>query len=319
MENYLIEHAANLKSGSNIARRIQIAAPEFAESTFASLTLERQWEFIGALHRGRGYKPAYIALVMKAIQGVASHAYKKQRLMSYPHIITSDKEIADHLDAPAPVPRDRILTIEEIAMLFEWVDEEHLFRFLFLDFATAARPEAVTDLTLEQMNETDRFIDLNPPGRRQTHKHRPVVPMIQAVADWLPYWRLDALKTDSGRRILHRRGEPVKQTKKGVKDLAARIGLPGVTRYTIRHTVATYLRRQGVPKWEVEGLLGHKGAQSETDVYAKYDPDYLSQAAQALDSLFLELSTLVKGRFLAPKSTARKPTALKLLSKRNRG
>lgn len=72
-----------------------------------------------------------------------------------------------------------------------------------------------------------------------------------------------------------------------------------VSQYTIRHTMATWLRSKGVPKWEVEGIMGHAG-DSQTDAYAKYDPNYLSHARIALDEYMIELEKLVK-RPLRPK------------------
>ena len=45
--------------------------------------------------------------------------------------------------------------------------------------------------------------------------------------------------------------------------------------YTIRHTMATELRKRGVPPWEVSGMLGHRSEHKTTEIYAHYAPDYL--------------------------------------------
>lgn len=52
--------------------------------------------------------------------------------------------------------------------------------------------------------------------------------------------------------------------------------------------MATELRARGVPWEELAGILGHriKGA---TEKYAKYDPNYLGKAAQAIDAYFSDL------------------------------
>jgi hypothetical protein len=55
---------------------------------------------------------------------------------------------------------------------------------------------------------------------------------------------------------------------------------------TIRHTVATELRAMGVPQLDVEGLLGHLMSNRITAVYAKYDPERLSSAKQALSVIW---------------------------------
>jgi hypothetical protein len=54
--------------------------------------------------------------------------------------------------------------------------------------------------------------------------------------------------------------------------------------------MATELRARGVPEWEVRGILGHKSNEARTaERYAKYRPDYLSQAIKAIDAYFGDL------------------------------
>ncbi|HBT67099.1 MAG TPA: hypothetical protein DEB63_01295 [Agrobacterium sp.] len=54
---------------------------------------------------------------------------------------------------------------------------------------------------------------------------------------------------------------------------------------SLRHTMATELRRRGVSAWEIEGLLGHRRP-STTEKYAHYAPDYLSAGRMAIDAYF---------------------------------
>jgi hypothetical protein len=53
--------------------------------------------------------------------------------------------------------------------------------------------------------------------------------------------------------------------------------------------VATELRRRGVPAWEVSGLLGHRQA-GTSEIYAKFDPDYLGKARMALEDWLADLA-----------------------------
>ena len=54
--------------------------------------------------------------------------------------------------------------------------------------------------------------------------------------------------------------------------------------------MATELRARNVPEWEVAGMLGHKIPTARTtERYAKFRPDYLSQAIEAIDDYFTEL------------------------------
>jgi hypothetical protein len=71
-----------------------------------------------------------------------------------------------------------------------------------------------------------------------------------------------------------------------------------VSRYTLRHTMGKWLRKYGVPKWEVKGLMGH-GRGDITDGYANYDPNYLSKAREGIDAYFVELQKLT-GRIVLP-------------------
>ena len=63
--------------------------------------------------------------------------------------------------------------------------------------------------------------------------------------------------------------------------------------YTIRHTMATELRKRGVREWDLAGFLGHSSG-SVTERYAKFAPDYMSNARIAIDEYFIELQPLVE-------------------------
>ena len=57
---------------------------------------------------------------------------------------------------------------------------------LMILIGTACRPEAALELTGAQLDFEDRLIDLNPRGRAQTKKFRPVVKMPEALAACTP-------------------------------------------------------------------------------------------------------------------------------------
>ena len=62
-------------------------------------------------------------------------------------------------------------------------------------------------------------------------------------------------------------------------------GVPeDVTPYVLRHTVASELRRQGVPMGDIAGYLGHKvQGMGVTERYAHFDPTFMRAAADAMD------------------------------------
>ena len=76
-----------------------------------------------------------------------------------------------------------------------------------------------------------------------------------------------------------------------------------MTVYTVRHTVATEMRRRGVPMWEAAGMLGHSTGYRTTERYAKYGPDHLSEAIRAIDGYFADLG--LAGFAIQPRSSSR--------------
>ncbi len=80
-------------------------------------------------------------------------------------------------------------------------------------------------------------------------------------------------------------------------------GLPErISPYCIRHTMAKELRRRGVLPWEVQGMLGHKAAKLRTtEIYAKYDPSYLSAARVAIDEVMADIDAkMTKRKIILP-------------------
>jgi integrase len=57
-----------------------------------------------------------------------------------------------------------------------------------------------------------------------------------------------------------------------------------VTPYSLRHTAARWMRQQRASEWDVATQLGHKRP-GTTETYIAFHPDYLKDAAKALDKL----------------------------------
>ena len=84
------------------------------------------------------------------------------------------------------------------------------------------------------------------------------------------------------------RGQPVIKINKAWRGMREAAGLEGdVNPYSVRHTVARWMRQHGVPAWEVAAQLGHKSRDYRTtELYAAFDPAYLTNAVRAIDGLF---------------------------------
>ena len=249
-------------------------------ATVAELRIDRQEAFVIWL-KDRGYKNAYVSRVLSVGRAAINRAWKRQEIKSAPFII-------DEPDRSDQKERYR-LTLDEMRQLLTTARKwPHLHTFCMIAINTLARPDAVLDLSPRQVDLEMRRIELNPPGRKQTKKRRPVVPITETL---LPY--VKALDVE---RFVHWHGKPIASIKKVFATMVKEAGLPKeVTPYSLRHTMAAELRRRGVPAWEVQGLLGHKAA-GTTEIYAKFDPDYMARGSQAIDDYFIELRSILERR-----------------------
>jgi hypothetical protein len=175
-----------------------------------------------------------------------------------------------------------------------------LLRFLRMAVATWARPDAIFDVTDRQWHSAARVLDLNPPGRRQTKKHRPKIPVARQLAPFLD--ELIGLWL------------PISVIRAPWEKMAARIGLPSDRQAgpkVIRRSMATIARnRIGEANWrQGEMMLGHVKA-SVSDIYAIPDPANLGLVLAATESIIYEIEALAPGSYR--KFTA-SPVALSLV------
>ncbi|MGG5890558.1 tyrosine-type recombinase/integrase [Falsiroseomonas sp. HC035] len=182
------------------------------------------------------------------------------------------------LKVPEGAGRERVLSVAELVRLWSEDMPDHVRVFLALLIGTAARPEAALQLNRFQCNLDRGTINLNPPGRVQTKKRRPVLPM----AAWLRSW-IEA----ADRPLVAYRGKPVQKIAGAFQTLRDAAGFgPDVTAYTVRHTVAPELMARGVPELESAFIMGHRGLNSRTTGrYLHVAPERLASAHKALDAL----------------------------------
>jgi integrase len=269
---YYERHVKTLSRPDSQRQSLYLVLRYRPELTVAEFTLERQEELVAEMRRD-GYRSG---TVKRALNGAhAALGWAKAR------------ELIDRTPARLPVPddppRDRVLTVEELAALWDQAHLRHQQMFLLLLIATGARPGAVLDLSRFQCDVTRKLIDLQPPGRPQNKKRRPVVPMVAALR---PY-----IATAPAGPLVQYNGHQVRSMKKSWQAMRSAAGLDrDVVPYTIRHTVATELRARLVPPWEVAAWLGHEMPNLRTtERYAKFAPDYLARGRDAIDALISEI------------------------------
>lgn len=192
-------------------------------------------------------------------------------------------------------PRDRWLTTAEIGAVLSAAATMHPAaarmsrgeRFLWLALETAARKQAILDLTWDRVDFETRMIHYAVPGRKQTKKRRPSVPISDALLPQLRRMHAERVSDvvldhdadiwSTMQAIVVKAGLAPKQP----RPTGARIKSTGVSPHTFRHTAATHMARRGVPLYTIAGVLGNTLAMVER-VYAKHQPGALRDAVNMI-------------------------------------
>lgn len=71
----------------------------------------------------------------------------------------------------------------EMARLFDAAKSRHMLSYLVIATNTLARPAVILDLRGGQFDALHNRMNLNPPGRRQNDKFRPVLAVTPTLKD----------------------------------------------------------------------------------------------------------------------------------------
>jgi integrase len=292
--------------------------PTAAVSAFSAL---RQKEFMHWCNDKYGHGAATIARNLSVVSAAIRYGRKQQivrdgfgnemeilLLDGGPDVITQAKEVARLTALPDSSPRDWLPSFEEFGAFIDAIDvrQENLFRFVILALNFWARPETITDFRADrQVDWVFGVVDLNPPGRRQTKKHRPRIKLTDNLADWLQHWNSPAPMIWNG--------QPVTTMKRTFKRHAIACGFPHFTAYTIRHFMATYVRQEKPPvsKEQRDVWLGHEDRRT-AKWYEHRDPEFLEDARRATDSIIEQLQQHTKRAISARKLRAK--SSIRLVS-----
>lgn len=194
-----------------------------------------------------------------------------------------------------PPPEGRQWTEKERRMVID--TRLNLLRYLRAAVATWARPDAIFDLKARgQWHKDAGVLALNPPGRVQTKKHRPTIPVPRQFIPWLD----EAMDRDSYL--------PVSSTRHGWETMRNHLGLPGGRESgekLIRRSVATIARPLIQERDWVQGemMLGHRKA-TISDIYAIPDPANFGRALAATEAIIEEIERLCPGAYREVTATA---------------
>ena len=279
--NYWTEHSDHKPNPSAARRAGMIVMDYWGGGEVNSLTTGKQRDFIRALHVDVNYlySPAYIQRIMAIWQAALRLAVNDGLLDCAPNLITGIGNICEILNVPNPEPDNWQPTIAQIQSFIRTAKAMSLDCMADLCLASVAfgaRPEAMRELEYGQITVTKpRWVDFNRPGRRQTKKHRPHLPVPLNVGPTLLRWA--------------RYGQPPRRTAELWNVVRMKAGLPKEFRpKCLRHFMATWLRKEDVPPEQISLWLGHRTGEI-TDRYGSKVSTQYTLAIQASEKLVNEI------------------------------
>lgn len=168
---------------------------------------------------------------------------------------------------------------------------------------TIARPGAVCDISVaperQQWSPGSETIDLNPQGRAQNKKRRPVLPVLSVLAEWLQaewdeYQALPVKERVGRGWLVNYYGRSVQDVDRAWDTMLTELKMPTGREwrlYLLRHSLTTLVRNRGAERWDLEGFMEHRAA-SQTETYAIGE---FPTVVTALNGIIAELHRLAPG------------------------
>lgn len=271
IERYKIQRGDALPSSDTVKRALKLWREFWADASVAEATIVRQEQFVAWLLQGR-LSRGYVRRLLSVGKAALNRAWKRGEVSQVPFVeLPPEGESYAHRATHA-----QLVTLLNASM------PDHVFAYCLVRLSTGCRGDAALGLQAFQIDRDAHLVRLNPERRMQTKKYRPVVPLTDALARYLAHAKPAA-------HVVHWHGRPVRSIKTTWRKIIANAGLPHwFAPKVLRHTVATELRRRGVPAWDVAGLMGHR--RGTTEIYAKFDPAYLGKVRKTLDAWLRELA-----------------------------
>lgn len=189
----------------------------------------------------------------------------------------NDKNTPAVIELPSDVgPREVWITKEEFDALYDAAEAYHIKLFLLLARFTAGRKEAILQLRWDSVSFANRQIAL---GRGSKNKRRATVPIGARLEAALKH----AYENRTSEYVIEWAGDRVKSIRKGFDSAKHKAGLDHITPHDLRRSAARWMVEAGIPMEEVSQFLGHSNTTVTRNVYAKFSPDYLRKAAEALE------------------------------------
>jgi integrase len=199
-------------------------------------------------------------------------------------------------------PRDRVLTVEEIELVWEWLESDALSLeaadILKLELLTGARCGEISGLRAEEIDR-QKWIWTLPAGRSKNGRQR-VTPIVGLARGMLEQ-RLSGV--EKGPLFLLENGVVVTSAHIGHYLMTRRTRLPIAvfTSHDLRRTFATMLAEMGVALDLVAAIVGHESGGKDTRTLVRHyvRTDMLERKAHALRTWDERLRAIVTGQEFA--------------------
>lgn len=289
LDHYQKERVPKIRSGEAATNAIEnYLRPKLGDIPVAVLRKRDIRAFQDGMIQ-EGHSLGYVSRIGSVLRAALNLAVDDEEIPAAPVV----PEIRGDAEMEAEQLRGRELTILEVAKLIDTISDVHMLDYAIAEINTAARPEAVLELVAEQIDWQHNLFEMNPPGRIQTKKFRPIM---RISATWAPW-----LKTATKGPIVSYRGEAVKSIKTAMRNLVSKAKLPGrVNSTSIRHTLGRYMENVAkVPGREISIFLGHVpvAKKKSTRRYSgidPYAPEYLTNAVAAVEAFVREVNKHTK-------------------------
>lgn len=208
---------------------------------------------------------------LSCLRTILGWAMKVRLIKSVPHIWLPQ----------LPEPRDRHLTPDEVSRLLGAAHLPHVNLFIVIALTTAARKQAILDLTWDRCDFQRGLIYLHDPAKARTAKGRAITPMNDTLRAAL----LEARQGSVSDFVVEWAGGKVGNIRRAVDTALKKAGLKtaGDGAHLLRHTAAVRMAEAGIPMSEISQYMGHSNSRITEKVYARFSPEYLRGAASALN------------------------------------
>ncbi len=291
---YFTQHAQYLRRADSERRNLKYWLDYFGEIEVRNIRPHVQRKFVKFL-ASKNFAKSTIEGIFKTGISAINFSWSEEMLLNKPPFIDLSKELKKHNIVKNE--RWRAIEINEMVGMFEHSTSDRLTRYLMLLIAGTSRSSAGIEVTDKNIDLQSATIDLLQDGEEQTNKYRATV------------------KLPSFIKAIYCTGNICSQTPKtpNINNLRNRQWIPTrkaaglshqIVPYSVRHGMAKWLRTCGVAPWDLSAQMGHKRKGSETtEIYASFDPSYLSEALEAIEAYFAiiysqctELQTFMQGR-----------------------